>query len=199
MEQVWLLLGCLLALSVGALSIWKNCLIKRKFGKHLLLSEPRYHNLPQASATRQRLSKAAELWQAAWTTLENARDVETAKRALLVFGQVSMRPQAVLRKVQGWHAQLHHATPLPAQQALEIDEFGCGWKNGSQEKLVTMGELFSLPSGREADHFHACLAEAYIVLLLNAVMEVYGKPVDAEVLASDYRYEWVSSFVTAHA
>lgn len=92
MEQVWLLLGCLLALSVGALSIWRNCLIRRKFGKHLLLSEPRYHRLPQASATRQRLTKAAELWQAAWTTLENARDVETAKRAVLVFGQVSMRP-----------------------------------------------------------------------------------------------------------
>lgn len=62
-----------------------------------------------------------------------------------------------------------------------------------------MGELFSLPSGLEADRFHACLAEAYVVLLLNAVMEVYGKPVDAEVLASDYRYEWVSSYVTAHA
>ena len=133
------------------------------------------------------------------TGLSGCRSTLSSSRFFTILPGEHAPTQAVLRKVQGWHAQSHHATPLPAQQALEIDEFGCGWKNGSQEKLVTMGELFSLPSGREADHFHACLAEAYIVLLLNAVMEVYGKPVDAEVLASDYRYEWVSSYVTAHA
>jgi hypothetical protein len=60
--------------------------------------------------------------------------------------------------------------------AVEIDEMAMDWKKGLEEKLMMIGDVFHSPCDKN-DDYHTKLAEAYVILLLNTLMELYGKPV----------------------
>jgi hypothetical protein len=70
-------------------------------------------------------------------------------------------------------------------KAVEIDEVACGWKTKFEERLELIGDLFSLDLTEQQDIYHSMIAEAYLVLLLYTVVDLYGKPsMDVE---EDYR------------
>ncbi len=54
---------------------------------------------------------------------------------------------------------------------MEIDELGCGWRDGFERKLEQIGVLFSLPPRDDLDKYESMLAEAYLVALLHTVVQ----------------------------
>ena len=61
-------------------------------------------------------------------------------------------------------------------KAVEIDETACGWQSRFEERLEMIGDLFSIELESKEDVYGSMLAEAYLVLLLYTVVDLYGKP-----------------------
>lgn len=134
--------------------LWQLLHANAAFDSHPMLANVRFKKLPLQSSTRKRLTRASELFQEGWkVVMGNGGPDRTPEKCLALFAR-----------------------------AVEIDEACCGWKGQWEAKLSLVGSLFAAkdaPSGKD-DLYTSFLAEAYFVLLLYKVVEIYGKPSDQE-------------------
>jgi len=104
---------------------------------------------------------------------------------------VSHMTSVILLLLQGWK-KLQSGEPGDPERSLqcfakavEIDEIACGWQRRFEERLEMVGELFSIELDNKEDIYGSMLAEAYLVLLLYTVVELYGKP--SQDVEEDYK------------
>ncbi|GAX81532.1 hypothetical protein CEUSTIGMA_g8960.t1 [Chlamydomonas eustigma] len=154
-KTAWFLVGSIIAVAVCIVIVISYVSSEGKVKKHPMLASVKYKKLSKESQTRKRLERAAELFAEGWKKL--------------------------MSEVPGEHESCLQYFA----KAVEIDEVACGWKTKFEERLELIGDLFSLNLTEQQDIYHSMMAEAYLVLLLYTVVDLYGKPsMDVE---EDYR------------
>lgn len=77
-------------------------------------------------------------------------------------------------------------------RAVEVDEMACGWQKRFEDKLMLIGELFSSKVDEAKPdpqkEYFSMLSEAYLVLLLYTVVDLYDNP--ANDPQEDYKCDY---------